>query len=129
MTAAVYAIATMDTKGDELAYVAHCMRRLGVAAKLIDVSTLGGPIVQPNVTRDQVLKRLRKAHAHLRRNVSPSISVHIFTCRGFIETVVAPAVGADRPVIVLGTSVGGAVALDFALHHPEVCLVTAADYL
>ena len=55
MTAAVYAIATMDTKGDELAYVAHCMRRLGVVVKLIDVSTLGAPIVQPNVTRDQVL--------------------------------------------------------------------------
>jgi uncharacterized protein (UPF0261 family) len=60
MTAAVYAMATMDTKGDELAYVSHCMRRLGVAVKMVDVSTLGEPTVQPDITCDQVLQAAKQ---------------------------------------------------------------------
>ncbi len=40
-------------------------------------------------------------------------------CRSFIERVVVPAAG-GRPLLLLGTSVGGAVALDFVLNHPEV---------
>jgi uncharacterized protein (UPF0261 family) len=55
MAAAVYAIATMDTKGDELAYVKQCMKRLGVSVKMIDVGTYGEPIVKPDVTRDEVI--------------------------------------------------------------------------
>lgn len=40
--------------------------------------------------------------------------------KGFIEQVVKAQCG-DRPVIVLGTSLGGAIAIDFAIHHPELC--------
>ena len=55
MTLAVYAIATMDTKGEELAYVALCMRNAGVTVKMVDVGTLAPPTVTPDVSRDQVL--------------------------------------------------------------------------
>jgi uncharacterized protein (UPF0261 family) len=39
----VYAVATMDTKGQELAYVAECVRAAGVAVVTVDVGTLGPP--------------------------------------------------------------------------------------
>ncbi|MCE9603401.1 MAG: Tm-1-like ATP-binding domain-containing protein [Planctomycetia bacterium] len=40
----VYAIATMDTKGEELAYTAELLRRAGVEVAVVDVGTHGPPI-------------------------------------------------------------------------------------
>ncbi|WP_182869943.1 Tm-1-like ATP-binding domain-containing protein [Stieleria mannarensis] len=54
----VYAVATMDTKGDELAFVAGVLRRRGVAVRMIDVGTLSSPTVPPDVTRDEVMAAL-----------------------------------------------------------------------
>ncbi|MCA9136224.1 MAG: Tm-1-like ATP-binding domain-containing protein [Planctomycetales bacterium] len=55
----VYAIATMDTKGDELNFVAKCLRDAGVATKTVDVSTAGEAIGTPDVTREQVIENGR----------------------------------------------------------------------
>ena len=41
MQPTVYALATMDTKGEELCFVADCIRRTGVRVVLVDVSTRG----------------------------------------------------------------------------------------
>jgi len=38
---AVYAVATMDTKGDEILYVARCIRQSGANVKVLDVGTKG----------------------------------------------------------------------------------------
>lgn len=51
----VYAIATMDTKGDELDFVANCLRNAGVETKTVDVGTQSDPVGRPDVTRDEVL--------------------------------------------------------------------------
>ncbi len=50
----VYVIATMDTKGIELQYVADCLRVAGVQVKVVDVGTGGPPTGQPDVTSDEV---------------------------------------------------------------------------
>ncbi len=61
MNPVVYAVATMDTKGDELAFVAQCLKnalyhgKVSVAVKMVDVGTLSPPSIQPDVTREQVL--------------------------------------------------------------------------
>ena len=54
MPGAVYAIATMDTKGEELAFVAQCLRAAGVDVKMVDVGTASDPTVQPDITRAAV---------------------------------------------------------------------------
>ncbi|MBM4089460.1 MAG: UPF0261 family protein [Planctomycetes bacterium] len=54
MTRAVYAVATMDTKGEEIAYVAQCLRAAGAAVRTVDVGTSGPPTVTPDITRQQV---------------------------------------------------------------------------
>lgn len=55
MSASVYLVATMDTKGAELAFVAELLRATGVAVKTVDVGTLAPPTMVPDIGRDDVL--------------------------------------------------------------------------
>lgn len=50
----IYAIATMDTKGDELAYVVTLLRAGGGTCVTVDVSTTGGGAYPADVTRETV---------------------------------------------------------------------------
>src|ERR1700678_2579956 len=50
----VYAIATMDTKGEELAYVARCVKSAGASVRTVDVGTMSAPVVLPDISREQV---------------------------------------------------------------------------
>ncbi|MDB6020731.1 MAG: hypothetical protein JWQ04_588 [Pedosphaera sp.] len=47
-------LGTMDTKGEEHAFVAEQIRRRGHQVLVIDVGTLGEPVLKPDVTRQQV---------------------------------------------------------------------------
>jgi uncharacterized protein (UPF0261 family) len=47
----VYAVATMDTKGLELAFVAERLRDAGVAVVTVDVGTAGLPLTDPDIDR------------------------------------------------------------------------------
>ncbi|MCA8993076.1 MAG: Tm-1-like ATP-binding domain-containing protein [Planctomycetaceae bacterium] len=55
MSKQVYAIATMDTKGEEIAFVADCLRNAGVDVQTIDVGTKDAPVVRPDISREDVL--------------------------------------------------------------------------
>ncbi|MGD9854445.1 MAG: Tm-1-like ATP-binding domain-containing protein, partial [Planctomycetaceae bacterium] len=57
MSRDVYAIATMDTKGEELAYVRGCLVAAGVSVKMVDVGTQAPPTLKPDVTRGDVIGR------------------------------------------------------------------------
>jgi uncharacterized protein (UPF0261 family) len=54
MGQAVYAIATMDTKGHELAYVAERLRATGLDSVTVDVGTMDPPAVAPDIDRATV---------------------------------------------------------------------------
>ncbi len=47
-------LGTMDTKGDEHAFVADLIRQRGHAALVIDVGTMGEPRLKPDITRAEV---------------------------------------------------------------------------
>jgi uncharacterized protein (UPF0261 family) len=51
MNRSVYAIATMDTKGLELAFVAERLREAGVPVVTVDVGTAGPPLADPDIDR------------------------------------------------------------------------------
>ncbi len=55
MTKFIYAVATMDTKGEELAFVADRIRDAGLPVKTVDVGTHSRPSVVPDIARDVVL--------------------------------------------------------------------------
>ena len=54
MPQSIYAVATMDTKGHELAFVAECLRAAGVSVTMVDVGTQCEPCVVPDVDRATV---------------------------------------------------------------------------
>ena len=47
-------LGTLDSKGEEHAYVADLIRKRGHAALLIDVGSGGPPVIAPDVTREEV---------------------------------------------------------------------------
>ncbi len=56
MTRYVYAVATMDTKGEELQYLADCMRSAGAEVRTVDVSASAeGSIGSADVKREQLV--------------------------------------------------------------------------
>ncbi len=55
MSRSVYAVATMDTKGHELAYVAERLRAAGVPVVTVDVGTMEPPVATPDVSREEVV--------------------------------------------------------------------------
>src|SRR6188508_3001798 len=54
MRPSVYAVATMDTKGDELIFLAEQLAAAGAAVTTVDVGTGSAPSRQPSVTRETV---------------------------------------------------------------------------
>lgn len=54
MAAAIYAIATMDSKGDEIAYVARCARAAGANVVLVDSGTKDAPTQKADIARETV---------------------------------------------------------------------------
>ncbi len=54
MVPSIYAIATMDTKGQEIAYVAQLMRAGGASVVMVDVGTQLPATVEPQVARQTV---------------------------------------------------------------------------
>ncbi len=63
----IYAIATMDTKGEEIGYVAACIRAAGAAVTVVDVGTQSDARESPDVSRETVAAcHERGAHAVLR---------------------------------------------------------------
>jgi len=54
MSKAIYAVATMDTKGQEIDYVAQRIRAAGAHVVTVDVGTKDPPVVAPDVGRDVV---------------------------------------------------------------------------
>ena len=54
MKPVIYAIATMDTKGVEIAYIAERIRAAGLESRVVDVGTQGAATALPDVSREQV---------------------------------------------------------------------------
>lgn len=54
--ATIAVLGTMDTKGEEHAFVADTIRQRGHKTLIIDVGTLDAPKIQPDITRDEVAR-------------------------------------------------------------------------
>jgi uncharacterized protein (UPF0261 family) len=54
--ATVVLLGTLDTKGDEYAYLRSLLEGHGVETILIDAGVLGEPRVAPDVTREEVAR-------------------------------------------------------------------------
>jgi len=52
----ILAIATMDTKGEEIAFVAQTLKSQGCTVKVVDVGTGNDPVIPPDVPREAVAR-------------------------------------------------------------------------
>ena len=95
MTKSVYAIATLDSKGDELAYVVDCLRASGVEVRTIDVGTLHSPTIAPDVSREEVLDgKMLPANGDRGAAISVmSESLTQFLCKRCAEGKVSGVIG------------------------------------
>lgn len=55
MKPAVYCVATMDTKGQELAFLTDILRAQGISVKTVDVGTLETPSIAPDISKQELL--------------------------------------------------------------------------
>ena len=55
-TPAIAVLGTLDTKGEEAAYLAQCIRERGHEALLVDIGLLGVPAVRADISREDVAR-------------------------------------------------------------------------
>ena len=53
----VVLVGTLDTKGDEVAFVRDVLRGQGLTTLVVDAGTLGTPTFAPDVTREEIFRR------------------------------------------------------------------------
>jgi uncharacterized protein (UPF0261 family) len=108
MSASVYVIATMDTKGAELAYVAETLRAAGIAVKMVDVGTMSPPTVTPDITREQVLAASSNGQRPMTDNDRGSAVRHMAEA---LRSYLVSEVAAGRVSGVLGLGGSGGTSL------------------
>lgn len=68
-------IATLDTKGREVAYVRDCVRERGIEPVLMDVGTLGTPLTPPNIPSEEVVRAAGYELRELREKGDRSVAI------------------------------------------------------
>ena len=122
----VYAIATMDTKGVELNYVADCLRDAGIQVKVVDVGTGGLPTGKPDVTSDEVRGNASKASYESRAAAVTAMA----RC---LQTYLLAQADAGQVAGVIGIGGSGGTALitpamrSLAIGVPKVMVSTVAS--
>jgi len=100
----VVIVATLDTKGPEVAYLRDRLNGLGVETLVVDSGILGDPVgITPDVTHDELVMRGGITLAQLRSSGTRGRAVE--TMRGLVTTLVRERYAAGD--LVGGISVGG----------------------
>jgi uncharacterized protein (UPF0261 family) len=123
-------IGTLDTKGDEYAYVRDRLHDLGVATVLVDAGILGPPRVQPDISRDEVAQAAGVVMSTLVDTGDRGVAIDAMA-RGATEIAKRLlAVGRLDGIIGLGGSGGstliGAVMRTLPVGLPKVLVSTVA---
>jgi uncharacterized protein (UPF0261 family) len=75
MNKTVYALATLDTKGEEIAYIARCIESAGVGVTIVDLGTKGAPTIMPDVSREMVARCHPRGEAAVLENTDRGMAV------------------------------------------------------
>ena len=103
----VYAIAAMDTKGAEIAFVANLIRACGVEVVTVDVGTKGLPVVAPDITREQVVACCSTSNPLTKTDRGEAVTAMSAALVEFLNVEYA----AGRLAGVIGIGGGGGTAL------------------
>jgi uncharacterized protein (UPF0261 family) len=105
----VYAIATMDTKGQEISFVAREMERAGAVVTIVDVGTQGPSTAPSTVPRDTVAGCHPKGASFVLSNADRGMAVEAMSAALEIYLTKEHAAGRVQGVIGIGGSGGTAL--------------------
>jgi uncharacterized protein (UPF0261 family) len=129
-TKTIAVLGTLDTKGDEHAYVAEIIRSRGHRVLLVDVGSLDEPVVQPDVSREEVAAAagVDLAALRARQDRGESVTAMAGAAAAFLSALVSA--GKIDGVISLGggggTAIGTAGMRALPLGFPKVMVSTLA---
>ena len=124
-------IATLDTKGNEAAYVKDCAQKLGIHPILMDIGTLGEPLTHPDISRVEVVEAAEYHWEHLIKEKNRSLAIKAVQEGGAILARELFEKGKLHGVFGMGGGTGTAIvthimrSLPFGL--PKVVLSTVAS--
>lgn len=127
----LYLIATLDTKGQEAAFLQARLRDLGVAVRVIDVGTLGQPAFVPDVDRREIFAAAGTAWEQIAARQERGVAVAA-AARGVTEWIRrAHERGMVAGVLGIGGSAGTTIATSamraLPLGVPKVMVSTLAS--
>jgi uncharacterized protein (UPF0261 family) len=124
-------LGTMDTKGDEHAFVAELIRKRGHQTLVIDVGTAGPPTLQPDVTREEVVAMAGADLGEIMARNDRGVAVTAMTRAAPIALEKLQEAGRIDGVISLGggggTAIGTAAMRALPLGFPKLMVSTLAS--
>ena len=128
---AIHLIATLDTKGEEAAFVADCLRACGQEVTIVDAGCLGSPKTQADISREQVMQAGGRSLAELVAEGDRGAAVET-AARG-VTALMKEAWAAGRLAGVLslggsaGATIGTAAMRALPVGTPKVMVSTLAS--
>lgn len=127
----VYVLATLDTKGEEAAFVAAALRAQALSVQVVDVGCLGEPAFVAEVSREQVMEAGGGSLAALARANDRGQAVKAAAAGAATLVRRAGEAGRVAGVIALGgsagTTIGSAAMRELPLGIPKVMVSTLAS--
>jgi uncharacterized protein (UPF0261 family) len=109
MRPSIYAIATLDSKGEELGFIARCIKEAGGAVVTVDVGTKDPATLSPDISREQVAAAHPKGSSAALGHTDRGLAVTAMSeaLEAFIKAEYAA--GKVSGVIAIGGSGGSAL--------------------
>lgn len=102
----VYLLGTLDTKGQEIAFVRDLLNEYGVKTCVVDTGCLGSPSISADVSRDQIFEAARVSLSSLREKNDRGQAVTAAATGAANIVAAAYARGDVDGVLALGGSAG-----------------------
>jgi uncharacterized protein (UPF0261 family) len=128
----VLLVATMDTKGEEVLYLSHCLEEAGVQVLLMDVGILGDSPIPVQISARDVAKTAGSSIEQIRvvKNEGKAIEIMI---KGAIQRALSLyEEGKIQGILSLGgsmgTDMGTSIMRTFPIGFPKVMISTLASH-
>ena len=127
----VYLLGTLDTKGQEFAFVRDLLHEYGVTTRTVDAGCLGSPTIDADITRDQVFESAGVSLATLREKNDRGQAVTAAATGATNLIAAAYARGDVEGLLALGgsagTTIGTSAMRGLPLGLPKLMVSTLAS--
>lgn len=131
MPTSVVILGTLDTKGDECAYIKRLVEESGCTALVVDVGTLNPPAIEADISREKVVEAAGLSVEKLRASNDRRLAVETVTRGGGLIAGELHSKGALSGIISVGggtgTHIAAGVMRSLPLGVPKLIVSTVAS--